>query len=433
MAYSPNTIITDPNAVNVSFTIPSSTVTIPAVYSTDDYYFLVTASIVSSTTLVTVGPIAPPATGTLTLVSGTGPATLAYTAIATSANILEMANVMGPGLAATTAQQALVVTVSPNSASLEINNVPDNDFSTVNITARDTVSTTATGANGQQIITGTPTAGSVASFAFSSDCSYSVQVTGTWTGTLVSESSIDSGTTWYSTYLHQTGTPYPTTQSFTANLYGKGIATGATNFRIRSTTAWTGTATVSITTSINASSTLVLNPLALADGQKFTYSAASESLVVASTPTDVFTITGSATKTIRITQVEVSSTQTTAATTNLYLIKRSTANTGGTSTAPGSVPHDSNSPAASATVAQYTANPTGLGTTVGTIRSAKWTPATPGTAGGSNTQLWQFGNRPGAQAIVLRGTGQVLALNLGSTTQAGNTYDISFEWTEDNS
>ena len=70
------------------------------------------------------------------------------------------------------------------------------------------------------------------------------------------------------------------------------------------------------------------------DGGKATCSAAKIGLVPASSATDVFTITGSATKTVRVTRIEITATTTAAtpAALDVLLLKRSTANSGGTST-----------------------------------------------------------------------------------------------------
>jgi hypothetical protein len=157
--------------------------------------------------------------------------------------------------------QALDVNVvSPITTSPE----PDNAPATQAITAQDTSSSTTTQANGQTAITGTPTAGSAASFALSSQESVEVQVTGTWTGTLVTEFSIDGGTTWFGRGVKQADVSY-ISSSFTANFAGGMNVTGATNFRVRSTATWTGTATVKIISSINAASITVTNPLTLRD------------------------------------------------------------------------------------------------------------------------------------------------------------------------
>lgn len=169
----------------------------------------------------------------------------------------------------------------------------------------------------------------------------------------------------------------------------------------------------------------------LVDGQCATYSAALTGAAVISAATDVFTIAGSASKTIRVTRLSVTGTTTTSAGTlvNLSLVKRSVADTGGTPTTLTSVPHDSNDAAATATVLSYaTGNPT-LGAAVGTVRSEHVAYESVGV----DTSLisWQFGDRPGARAIVLRGAAQQLAVNLGGTSLTGGIVSIDVEWTEE--
>lgn len=159
-----------------------------------------------------------------------------------------------------------------------------------------------------------------------------------------------------------------------------------------------------------------------------TYSAAVTALSSANNPTDIFTITGSATKTIRVTRVRVDGTQTTSGTANIQIIRRSTANSAGTSTAPTPVAHDSTNVAATAVVRAYTANPT-LGTIVGLIRSDReFVPAV--TALGEEV-IYDFADSRGVQQIVLRGTNEVLSVNLNAVTVTGGLFNISFEWIEE--
>ncbi len=165
------------------------------------------------------------------------------------------------------------------------------------------------------------------------------------------------------------------------------------------------------------------------DGSKATYSAAFTGSVAANTPTDVFTITGSATKTIRVIRVILSGYQNAASTRDILLIKRSTANSGGTSTSAFAVPHDSSNAAGTATVLAYTVNPS-LGVTVGTIRSRKIALLANNNASATDPTVWEFGDGP-EQAIVLRGTGQVLAINLNGVTSSNNSFNAVFEWTEE--
>lgn len=162
---------------------------------------------------------------------------------------------------------------------------------------------------------------------------------------------------------------------------------------------------------------------------KVTYSASAVGFAPAATATDVFTITGSGSKTIRITYLSVSGSTSAGSGVldSLVLIKRSTANTGGTSASAFAVPHDSANGAATATVLSYTANPT-LGTAVGTVRSNRVAFQAAGAA--SQTIVWDWGTRP-AESIVLRGANQVLAVNLSSTTIIGGALNIDIEFTEE--
>lgn len=168
------------------------------------------------------------------------------------------------------------------------------------------------------------------------------------------------------------------------------------------------------------------------DGQKTTYSTSIVGLVPASTPTDVFTLTGSGTKTVRILRVWYSATEGTAAIKDILFIKRSSADSGGTSTNPTRVPYDSNDAAATATVNAYTANPTSLGSAIGTVLAFKYamSAVNNNTAIGPDTTPIDFGNRPG-RAVVLRGTSEVFAVNLNSSTSATGSLDITIEWTEE--
>ena len=105
------------------------------------------------------------------------------------------------------------------------------------------------------------------------------------------------------------------------------------------------------------------------EGGKATYCATITGLVPPAAATDIFTIIGSATKTIRISRIQFSGRATAAAACDVSIVKRSTADTGGTpGTVPTIVPLDSTDAAATAVCATYTAVPT-LGTAVGAIRS----------------------------------------------------------------
>lgn len=157
-----------------------------------------------------------------------------------------------------------------------------NDVSpaTQNITTQDLASTSTAQANGQNAITGTPTAGSAASFVIASKESIEVQSTGTWTGTLAIEISMDGGVTWYARGTKQTGSSY-IIASATANFEGVLNSAAITNFRVRATAAMTGTATIRIVESLNPGSVAVSNPITLRDA---TTQSISNTIKAASTP-----------------------------------------------------------------------------------------------------------------------------------------------------
>lgn len=179
---------------------------------------------------------------------------------------------------------------------------------------------------------------------------------------------------------------------------------------------------------------LGIAPVEIKDRSIATYSAGTAPLTAANTATDIFTITGSASKVVRIRKMGFAASATNPTSANILIVKRSTANTGGTSTLLTNVPNDSDDLAGTATVRSYTANPT-LGTTIGNIRSYKMTipQTTPlGGVGGGPINEITFGNI-GDKAIVLRGTSEVLSVNLNSTTITGNSFNIFVEWTEEDS
>jgi hypothetical protein len=172
---------------------------------------------------------------------------------------------------------------------------------------------------------------------------------------------------------------------------------------------------------------------ALVDGTKATYSAAVTGLLpTAAASTGLVILTGSATKTVRVTHILMSGT---LATTAVYLdwqiAKYSTAASGGTAATMTAVPHDSNSVAATASISSYTGTGPTMGTLVGVIAVGKVLGPITGTP--VNTPIFDisFGNRP-AQCPVLRGVAQQLAiLNNNVTYGTAPNLDISIEWTEE--
>lgn len=166
-----------------------------------------------------------------------------------------------------------------------------------------------------------------------------------------------------------------------------------------------------------------------ASGRKPSYSAAT-TFTAAASATDVFVLTGSATKTIRVRQITVSGTNTGNTNALIDIVKRSTANTAGTPVTVTAVPNDSSSGAATATLVNYTANPT-LGTAVGTVANGYiFLPTLASTNQVQIRDFQLFSNI--TEPIVLRGTTQSLSVNFRGVALGGTTVlATKIEWTEE--
>lgn len=154
----------------------------------------------------------------------------------------------------------------------------------------------------------------------------------------------------------------------------------------------------------------------------------SATVTPAATPGDIWTLTGSATKTVRLKHLRAYCNAGAAGGITISLIRRSSANTGGTSTAGTIVKRDTNSAAATAVTALYTANPT-TGTPVGAIDTV-FLPCALNGAGPAYDRY--FGAGDGLQSIVLRGTTDSLALNgNGSALPASPSMAIAADFNEE--
>lgn len=148
----------------------------------------------------------------------------------------------------------------------------------------------------------------------------------------------------------------------------------------------------------------------------------------AATPTDVITITGSGTKTVRIVSITIAPVATAAGTVDVLLIRRSSANSGGTSSTPTIGKSDINDGNATAVGTVYTANAATLGTTVSNVgaRKANFT-----TSGSLTPAQWFFSDK-NDKAVVLRGTTDILAINgNGDTLLTGEAWAYDIVWTEE--
>lgn len=171
------------------------------------------------------------------------------------------------------------------------------------------------------------------------------------------------------------------------------------------------------------------------EGKKPTYSASTFGAAPPATPTDFFSILGSATKTIRILRLYIVGRATAASWYRVALRKYSTVYSGGTSAAVTKVSHDSADAAATATILTWSVLPT-VGTLVGAVHdemvplnAAALTATQP--FSGPPGPLWDFTTRNG-RGIVLRGVGEYIALNgAGVALPAGTVFDIKAEISEE--
>lgn len=167
-----------------------------------------------------------------------------------------------------------------------------------------------------------------------------------------------------------------------------------------------------------------------------TYSVTSIGIVPAATPTDIFCLTGSATRTVRVKQIRVTGTAGTAINITTYLMKHSVANTGGTAASteatglPTFVQMDSTSAAQTATAAAYTANPTIDSTRQFFSAMTHFLPVT-STAVSAVPAYWNFDAPSSFSPLVLRGVAQQLCVNYnGVTAPASGVVTVSMIFTE---
>jgi hypothetical protein len=146
----------------------------------------------------------------------------------------------------------------------------------------------------------------------------------------------------------------------------------------------------------------------------------------ASSTTDNAVMPGNASNTVLLTAIRLTCTQTTAGNINVEIIKRSAADTSGTSAAMIAVPDDSNYSAASSAPLSYTGTGPSVGAAVGDIDNAQIGCMAPATATPNDIYLLNRRQKP----IVLRGTSQQVAVNTGNAALSGGNLTVTFEWIE---
>ena len=167
----------------------------------------------------------------------------------------------------------------------------------------------------------------------------------------------------------------------------------------------------------------------ITDNKETAYRASTPVFTTAASATDIFNFKGSGTKTIYIRKIVWKQANLTGGSTthSVYLLKRSTANSGGTSSAITAVPLDSSFPSATASGVYYTANPT-VGTSLGALAHAN---RYYGSYPDIEIEAVLTDATKGGSPIVLRGTGESISVNYNGVTDAiGTSAVVDIEWSE---
>lgn len=176
---------------------------------------------------------------------------------------------------------------------------------------------------------------------------------------------------------------------------------------------------------------------AVADEYVATYSA-SAAFTPGATPTDLVTIFGSATKTVRVRSMKIGTQNTAAGSQEFVLSKRSAVTTGGTAGAATAIPHDSASAAATATVNSYTSTAPTAGTALGNLNKKRVASpvVVPATWAGirldGEVEMLPVNGDSKIQPVVLRGVAEGLAINFAAAALvSGQIHTFSVVWSEE--
>lgn len=172
---------------------------------------------------------------------------------------------------------------------------------------------------------------------------------------------------------------------------------------------------------------------------KATYSAVALALPPAASATDIACIAGSASKLIKITQIEISGSAGTLVTAPFTLLRRTSVNTGGTAATTTAnwantiSEADTITATPAATLISYSANPTIVDSSPTYLRSAELT--LPVTSAGTSVApiKWLFGTSLMTQAnpLTIRGAAEQICINLNAVSVSSGLLHISVEWTEE--
>lgn len=122
------------------------------------------------------------------------------------------------------------------------------------ITTQDSGISSASGQSSQSLLTGTPTANSSVASQAGGAATVGIQISGTWTGTLSFEKSIDGSTFVPTQVFIAVGATTTALTTATGNCVLYAAMNGATVFRVRATASMTGSAGVTIQPAAGVSS-----------------------------------------------------------------------------------------------------------------------------------------------------------------------------------
>lgn len=165
------------------------------------------------------------------------------------------------------------------------------------------------------------------------------------------------------------------------------------------------------------------------------YAATSVGLVPASSATDIACIAGAANINVRIQQIRISGSAGTAVAVPVTILKRATADTGGTPATSTALPVayalHSTDPAAKATLVAYTANPTINDSSPGIIDSAQGVFTVTSTLTGvTSFTLFDYSGLRYMEAPQLIKASEQICVNFNAISVSSGVINTTFRWTE---
>lgn len=211
---------------------------------------------------------------------------------------------------------------------------------------------------------------------------------------------------------------------------GGNAAIAATGIGVPADAVYSGSGSSSIIAALKGIYAKLAGTLSfISSAQQPTYWASAIGYSPVATATDMSCMVGSATKTVTVTNAVMYVNSTTSATQSLYIIKRSTANSGGTPTALTPTLYESTDPAATASVVTYGANPTtGTGTAIRYNQITSPVVASPAVAFSLATFAANGSTITYQKNIVLHGVAESLCFNYNGAALAGTLLTVAFEW-----